>query len=232
MRVLVAEDDPTSRCLLTALLSRWGYEPVAVTDGLQALQQFQKPKAPKLAILDWLMPGLDGVQVCEAVRKLPAKEPPYIIILTSLEQKKDTVRALQAGANDYITKPHDPNELQARLAVGKRVIELQEALVRRVSELEDALAHLKTLQGILPICMHCHKIRSDQESWQRVEKYISEHSEATFSHGICPECMERYYSPAATSPRSALEPSIASCLGGCERPVLSGPLDVPILPGS
>lgn len=205
MNLLVAEDDFTSRSILTGILSKWGYQVTAVTDGRQALERLKAPQAPKLVVLDWIMPGLNGVDVCRELRKVSTPEPPYIILLTAMEQKANTVAGLQAGANDYITKPYDPSELQARIAVGARVVELQEILVRRVAELETALAEIRVLQGILPICMHCHKIRTDKESWQQMESYISEHSSATFSHGICPACLEKFYAlelpfPPATKP--------------------------------
>lgn len=200
MKLLVAEDDLTSRRILEAILPKWGYDVLAVANGAEALSALTAAEAPKLAVLDWMMPGLDGVEVCRRVREQPTAEPPYIIMLTALERKTDIVHGLQAGANDYITKPYDTNELQARLGVGRRVVELQGTLAHRVAELQDALAHIKTLQGILPICMHCHRIRSDQESWQRVESYISEHSDAKFSHGICPECVVKYYPAHARQP--------------------------------
>lgn len=193
MKILIAEDDHISRSILTGILPTWGYEVEAVSDGLQAFAQLTAPDAPKLAILDWLMPGLNGVDVCRQVRQLPTSEPPYLVLLTAMEQKNHIVSGLQAGANDYITKPYDPDELRARLAVGTRVIELQEILVRRVAELEAALTEIRTLQGILPICMHCHKIRTDKESWQQLESYISERSLAKFSHGICPSCVVKFY---------------------------------------
>lgn len=194
MKILIAEDDFTSRQMLTAILGNWGYQVQAVSDGRQALETLGRPDAPRLSILDWLMPEIDGIEVCRQIRRAATTEPPYIIMLTAMEEKKDIVRGLQAGANDYITKPYDPNELLARVAVGRRVVELQEALVRRVAELQTALAEIRKLQGIIPICMHCHNIRSDKESWQRLEYYISEHSSATFSHGICPACAEKFYS--------------------------------------
>jgi len=109
------------------------------------------------------------------------------------DRKEDIVSGLDAGANDYVIKPFEQEELRARLRVGERVVELQSALNDRVKELQKALSHIKTLQGILPICMHCHKIRDDQDVWQRLEKYIAEHSGVQFSHGLCPECRKKYY---------------------------------------
>ena len=106
---------------------------------------------------------------------------------------KDIIAGLEAGADDYIGKPYEKDELRVRVKVGERITALQSALVEQVRSLQEALAHVKTLQGILPICMHCHKIRNDQQSWQRLEKYIAEHSDAKFSHGLCPECMKKHY---------------------------------------
>ena len=193
MRVLIAEDDATSRRLLEVVLAKWRYEVVSVRDGLDAWETLQQEDAPRLAILDWMMPGMDGSEVCRRARELARQPPAYIILLTALDRKEHVVAGLEAGANDYVTKPFNRNELRARLEVGRRVVELQSALANRVAELENALDHIKTLQGILPICVHCHKIRDDQESWQRIENYIEAHSDAQFSHGLCPECRRKFY---------------------------------------
>jgi phosphoserine phosphatase RsbU/P len=193
MKLVLAEDDPTTRSVLMATLKRWGYQVQAACDGLEAWEALRQDHAPKLGLVDWMMPGLDGLEVCRKVRAQLTVEAPYLILLTARGQKGDIVEGLRAGANDYVCKPYDNEELQARLEVGKRMVELQSALAGRVAELQHALAHIKRLQGILPICMHCHRIRTDQASWERVENYISEHSEAQFSHGLCPECREQYY---------------------------------------
>lgn len=191
MRILLAEDDTTTRMILTSMLSKFGYQVVPAVDGNEAWEILNKPDPPKLIMLDWSMPGYNGLELCQMIREKFIKFPPYVIFVTAMGSKEDIVRGLNAGANDYITKPCDPDELGARVAVGRRVIELQEALEKRVIELEEALAHIKRLQGILPICMYCHKIRNDKESWERIEKYISEHSDAVFTHGICPDCYKK-----------------------------------------
>ncbi len=190
MRVLLAEDDAVPRCLLQAALAEWGYEVEAVADGERAWQVLQADRGPKLAVLDWVMPGLDGVEVCRRLRARPTAEPVYVILLTARDSKADVVAGLQAGANDYVIKPFDRAELQARVQVGRTVVELQHSLAARVRELEDALGQVRQLQGLLPICSYCKKIRDDNNYWQQVENYVSEHSAARFSHGICPDCWQ------------------------------------------
>ena len=195
MKVLIAEDDALSRRVLEDTITRSGYDLVVTTDGLQAWEALQQEDAPLLAILDWMMPGMDGLQICRKVRESPAPVPTYLILVTTRERKEDIVAGLEAGANDYITKPFDRAELLARVRVGVRVVELQQSLAGRVSQLQEALAHVKQLQGILPICCYCKKVRNDQKYWQKVEDYIGEHSEVAFSHGICPECWETVVQP-------------------------------------
>jgi len=197
MNVLIAEDEPVFRRMLESTLTGWGYDVVVTADGLQAWEALQQEDAPHLAILDWMMPGIDGLQVCRKVQNLgPEHEVrPYIILVTAREAKEDIVAGLEAGANDYITKPFNREELRARLRVGVRVVELQKSLAERVNELQEALAHVKQLQGTLPICCYCKKIRNDDKYWQQVEEYISKHSEAVFSHGVCPECWETVVQP-------------------------------------
>lgn len=195
MKILIADDDVVSRRLLQALLVRWGYEVVVTCDGAQAWQALQSEEAPPLAILDWVMPGLSGLEVCRNVRQEATLTPPYIILLTSRSSQADIIAGLQAGADDYVTKPFDQEELLARLRVGTRVVQLQRSLADRVRELEDALSRVKQLQGLLPICSYCKKVRDDQNYWQQVESYITQHSEAKFSHSICPECYEQVVKP-------------------------------------
>jgi sigma-B regulation protein RsbU (phosphoserine phosphatase) len=192
MEILIAEDDATSRMTLKAILNKFGYKVIETCNGDKAWQVLQKEDAPRLAILDWIMPGISGDNLCRKLRELLTFRPIYIILLTVRRDKADVIAGLEAGANDYIRKPFDREELRARVRVGERVVKLEAALFERIRELEDAAAHIKRLQGILPICMYCHKIRTDKESWEQLENYISEHSEAEFSHGICPQCMEKH----------------------------------------
>jgi DNA-binding response OmpR family regulator len=195
MRILVAEDDPVSRLLLETHIKRWGHEPVTTTDGTAAWEAMQKEDAPSLAILDWMMDGLDGVEVCRRARARTGVQPLYLILLTARSDRQDTVAALNAGADDYVTKPFDAAELKARVAAGVRVVELQAELAARITELEQALAQVDQLHGILPICSYCKKVRNDADSWQQVEAYVSAHSAVRFSHGVCPECLKTVLRP-------------------------------------
>jgi sigma-B regulation protein RsbU (phosphoserine phosphatase) len=195
LTVLIAEDDPISRQLLAAALIRSGREVVVTSDGVEALATLEGENAPSLAILDWMMPGLDGIEVCRKIRQTNRTPSTYIILLTARTHGGDIVSGLSAGADDYVTKPFEREELLARVQVGERVIELQNSLAQRVRELEIALSRVKLLQGMLPICSYCKKIRDDQNYWQRVETYISTHSEAQFSHSICPDCYDRLVAP-------------------------------------
>jgi len=199
MRILIAEDDLVSRKMLEATLSRWGYEVVVTCDGQNALQVLTAPDAPRVAILDWMMPSLDGVDVCRKVREGSVAQPPYIILLTAKGNKEDIVSGLEAGADDYVIKPFDREELRARLQAGLRIITLQNQLAARVRELEEAIARIRTLQGLLPICSYCKRVRNDGDYWQQVESYISDHSDARFSHGICPDCYESVVRPQLQS---------------------------------
>ena len=121
----------------------------------------------------------------------------YLILLTGNQDQKDVVAGLESGADDYITKPFSWDELRARLRIGSRIVGLQQTLAARVDELQEALANVKRLSGLLPICAYCKRIRNNQDYWMQVEQYLAEHSEAEFSHGICPECLQ---TPAVPRP--------------------------------
>lgn len=190
-RILVADDDPLSLRVLQKALERWGHEVAVAKDGTEAWQILTRPEAPRMAILDWMMPGMDGPTICQRARAAPAITATYLILLTARNDYGDIVSGLEAGANDYVVKPFNRAELRARVRVGLRVLELQSKLAERVRDLEAALKQVKQLRGLLPICMYCKKIRNDGDYWQQVETYISDHSEAEFSHGICPGCYEK-----------------------------------------
>ncbi|WP_448875307.1 GGDEF domain-containing response regulator [Desulfobulbus propionicus] len=148
MQILIAEDDDTSRIVLAGVLKKNGYEVIAKSNGLQALEILQGPNAPRLAILDWMMPELDGLEVIRRVRATTSGLPPYILLLTARDEKSDIIVGLETGANDYLAKPFDPGELRARIAVGRRMIEMQEALRAHQEILEHQATH-DPLTGLL-----------------------------------------------------------------------------------
>ncbi|HYN15324.1 MAG TPA: response regulator [Terriglobales bacterium] len=198
MKILLAEDDPVFALLLQRLLEG-EYEVLLVRDGVQAWEALQAENAPQLVVLDWLMPRMDGIEVCRQVRHQPELAPTYLILLTSRDHIKDILTGFEAGADDYVVKPCDPEELRARVRVGRRVVELQSALAAHVAQLQQALASVRQLQGLLPICSYCKRIRNDQNYWEQLETYLSDHTEASFSHGICPSCYQSIMKPQLES---------------------------------
>jgi DNA-binding response OmpR family regulator len=195
MRVLIADDEPTSRHLIQATLGGWGFEVLVAVDGCEAWRVLQGARGPEIAMLDWMMPGIDGLDICRRMRATMPNAGTYIILVTARGGLENVVRGLEAGADDYITKPFDPRELRARLHVGVRIVQLQRALLERFRELEDASKRVKQLQGLLPICYYCKKIRNDRNYWEQVDAYVASHSEAQFSHGVCPDCYELHLKP-------------------------------------
>ncbi len=195
MIVLVADDLDINRKLLRSLLTAEGYDVIEASNGTDALQILQGATGPIVGLIDWEMPELEGIEVCRQTRALQGSSPIYLILLTVRDSKQDIVAGLQGGANDYITKPFDKTELLARVGIGKQMVQLQQTLTERVAELGEALLSVKQLGGLLPICSYCKKIRDDQNYWQQVESYVGKHSDARFSHSICPQCYEDIIKP-------------------------------------
>lgn len=190
MRVLVADDEPTGAIMLARSLTRWGLEVVTTHDGEEAWRIIDQDGGIAMAILDWMMPGADGPELCRRIRQDERHAHMHLILLTARDSRADVVVGLDAGADDYLTKPFDLEELRARVHVGIRVLTLQERLADRIAELQEALSKVKQLSGLLPICSYCKRIRGDENYWERVETYITEHTDAKFSHGICPHCYD------------------------------------------
>lgn len=189
--VLLADDDKLSLNVVNDTLTRAGYDVITATDGEQAWNKLQQSGA-QVAILDWIMPGMEGVEICRRAQADKRFGNRYFILLTGKSSTEDLVAGLQAGASDYLRKPFEEAELLARVEVGVRFIELQQKLADRVDELEKALTQVKRLEGLLPICSYCKRIRNEQDYWERVDNYISQHANVRFSHNICPECYEKH----------------------------------------
>lgn len=190
-RVLVADDDPLARRLLQRSLLNWGFTVVEAEDGEEALSLLESGTAPPVAILDWMMPKIDGPEICARVREHPNRPYVYLILLTAKNKKADIAEGLRSGADNYLWKPFDPSELRARLLAGQRMVALERTLSEKVAALERALGDVRKLKSLLPICMYCKSIRDDDNYWQAVDAYVHQHAGTDFSHGICPACMAK-----------------------------------------
>ena len=193
--VLIAEDERIYRRVLEVSLSRIGYNVITTKNGQEALDVLRGDDSPQIAVLDWIMPEMDGIDVIKKVRAKDREEYVYMILLTTKSQQEEILEGLAAGADDYLLKPVSRKELNARIRVGLRVVNLEQRLKRRVNQLQAALEEVRQLKGMLPICSYCKKIRDDKKYWTNVEDYVASHTEAQFSHSICPECYEKHVLP-------------------------------------
>ncbi len=194
-RILLVDDELINIQVLSSALKD-DYEIIQAQNGFDAIRLIKEQK-PGLVILDVMMPGLSGYDVCSSIKADPSFKDIPVIFLTALDTREGAHQGLEAGGIDYLTKPVDLDLLRLRV---KNHIESKERndllreqrdlLIKQKEELEAALARIKRLEGTIPICAYCKKIRDDQQSWKQLETYISEHSEALFSHGICPDCYE------------------------------------------
>jgi len=201
MQIVIADDDPVARRLAECALSSCGAAVTSVEDGKAAWRLVCERSGALLLVLDREMPGMDGVDLARRARAGQDGRPLYIVMVTAAGRPEDIANGLECGADDYVVKPFNQAELRARARVGLRMLELQESLAGRVADLEQALENVKALKGLLPMCSYCKKIRVDEEYWQQVEGYISDHTNATFTHGICPECFPAALDQAQADPR-------------------------------
>jgi CheY-like chemotaxis protein len=203
---LIADDNPVSRRLLVSSLEKWGFDPVPANDGREAWGILEGEDPPRMVILDWMMPEIEGPEVVRRLRRREEGNEPgktsYVILLTSKETADDIVEGFSAGSDDYVTKPFNREELKVRVFVGARMLDLRRRLADRVRELEIALERVETLQGLLPICSYCKKIREDRGYWTDVESYFERYSAAEFSHGVCPDCYETHLRPGLEEMRN------------------------------
>lgn len=191
MKILLAEDDPLTLGLLTELVRKWDYETISVNNGDIAWENLRGDNDPVILLADWQIPGLHGDELCRLARTRLTGKPLHIILTTATQLTVESkVRALAAGADDYLLKPYDPRELLARLHVGERALGLQMELRKRVVDLEKALAEVKQLQGLLPICSDCKRIRDPHDRWHTIENYLAARTDATFTHSRCPKCLD------------------------------------------
>jgi phosphoserine phosphatase RsbU/P len=189
VHILIADDDQVSRTLLVRTIEVWGHEAEVVGDGVEAVTRLISPSAPLLAILDWGMPGLEGPDVCRSVRGAALRMQPYLVMLTARHAPEDLAVALEAGADDFLSKPFNRVELMARLHAGMRILNLHRALTDRIQELEESRVREHHLRTLTPICSYCKKIRGDKDDWEPIDQYLAEHG-YRFTHAVCPSCLD------------------------------------------
>ena len=191
MKILIAEDEFTTRMLVQVSLENWGYRVESVADGNEAWSILKQKAAPNIAILDWEMPELNGLEVCRKVKEMGSENPPYIILLTGRDKKKDIVQGFDAGADDYMTKPFNDNELRARVRVAERQVRTQTSLLETVTELKEVLNQLEMIQGGMEVCQSCYKVFSTSDNeWYSIQEVIKDHGDLRFIHTICPDCIK------------------------------------------
>ena len=188
-RILIADDDERPRQLLAHYLKSWGFTVTECRDGLEAATLLEAGNAPALAIIDWMMPGLEGVEICRRIRRLPGPRPyTYIILVTG---NSDAAAGLQAGADDFVNKPYNVDELRARLAVGQRVVGLERRLAEHIALLRDALDQVASLpenSASVCICPVCKQTRDADHQWQSIETYLEQNNSTHAVPELCPDC--------------------------------------------
>lgn len=180
MKILVADDDRLTCALLKGVFSKLGHDVTTVNNGMDAWRMVKEGKEGKfqLVTLDWMMPGLEGVEVCRRIREEPGPQYTYVILVTGKVDESSFRLGMSAGADDFLTKPVDIGLLATRLGVAERILSLQQ----EVGE----------LKAILPVCIYCRKIRTDDEAWAKIEKYLAQRSDVELSENICRECYEKH----------------------------------------
>jgi phosphoserine phosphatase RsbU/P len=183
MKILVVDDDAVSRKILQAYLTHVGHEPIEAADGLEAWEKFDKDPI-RIVVSDWVMPGMDGLSLCRKIRERLKTDYTYFILLSGMMTSKDDYRqAMDQGVDDFLIKPLDRDAIWMRLRVAERILGLT--------------TQVRQLEGLISICSYCNRIRQDDNVYEKIEDYIEKHSQAVFSHGICPECVKKHF------PRSA-----------------------------
>ena len=181
MKILVADDDPTTLAIVNATLQDFGHEPILREDGAKAWEVLQQEDIP-VVISDWMMPNMDGLGLCRKIRAEKSDAYIYFIILTARKRDVQALReSVAAGVDDFLTKPMDPDQIWMRLKVAERILNYQHTI--------------NNLEGMLPICSYCKRVREDDDYWEQVESYISRRTDAAFTHGICPDCYEQRIKP-------------------------------------
>lgn len=173
MKVLIAEDDSVSSFVLATRIRKMGHDVLTAENGREAWELFQR-EHPRLVITDWMMPEVNGLELCRKIRGEEQTAYTYVVLLTALSGRERFLEGMDAGADDFVTKPLDADGLQARLRVAERVINLQHTISQ--------------LEGLLPICSYCKKVRDGDDHWHPLERYVGQKTETSFTQAYCPDC--------------------------------------------
>ena len=194
MKILIAEDDPVSAKILQFTLENGGHEVVAATSGQVAWERFNAEPV-RVVISDWMMPDLDGLELCGKIRARPRTDYTYFILLTANNPRRENLRAaMAAGCDDFLSKPLDREAIYMRLRVAARIL--------------DFTTQIRALKELIPICMYCKKVRDDSDYWHQVETYIHTCTGSNFSHGICPDCLNKQLADLGMLDFPATEPGV------------------------
>lgn len=198
MTILVTDDDPEMLALTSAVLRRAGYEVIETSTGEECREKAQT-NHPDLILLDVMLPDMSGVDLCRQLKFDEVLSRIFIILMSGVQMSSEfQADSLGVGADGYIIKPISNKELVARIQAMERIKNAEDALRKKEKEQEElivklqaALAEIKTLQGLIPICSSCKKIRDDEGFWDQLEAYLSKHTDAVFTHGLCPDCFHK-----------------------------------------
>jgi len=199
MKVLVTDDDPELLLLAIAVLTRGGYEVLQAETGRECLEILRREQ-PDLVLLDVMLPDASGTEICRQIKAEERLRDTFVILTSGVRISSDyQAEGLNSGADGYIVKPISNRELLARVQSMERIKRAENALREKereqkklIANLQEALAEIKTLRGFIPICASCKKIRDDEGYWDQLEAYFTRHTNAMFTHCICPECAEKF----------------------------------------
>ena len=193
IQILIADDDPDILFATSRIIKAEGYHVVTASTGEECMES-ARHNQPDLILLDVILPDIEGVELCKAIKSDPSLKHIYIILISGLRTgSAEQAEGLDDGADGYIARPISNRELKARVNAMVRILTAERERDRLIVELREALAKVKQLSGMLPICSYCKKIRDDEGYWEKIESYIQMHSNAELSHGICPACAKKYF---------------------------------------
>ena len=188
MKILIAEDEYTTRLMVQVCLENWGYSIESVEDGKTAWDIINQKNPPQIAVLDWEMPGISGIDLCRKIKSLDRSSPIHVILLTARDSKNDISQGFEAGADDYITKPFNDDELGARIRVAERIVTIQSSLNSSLEELREALDMVQSFEEPVAVCRKCKKIGAFDGSWRTPEKLLEYPVDPRFIQLDCPSC--------------------------------------------